>query len=52
MKIILIGCDRNFVTEENFCPAIGQKGNNANQNDTTPTTVVDGKIRKSHESCR
>ncbi|KAI8121608.1 Plexin domain-containing protein 2 [Lucilia cuprina] len=37
------GCDRNFVTEETFCPAIGQKGNNANQNDnTTSTTVVDG----------
>ncbi|KAM7346509.1 plexin domain containing lethal (1) G0289 isoform 2-T2 [Cochliomyia hominivorax] len=36
------GCDRNLITEENFCPAIGQKGNNANQNDATSTTVVDG----------
>ncbi|TMW44790.1 hypothetical protein DOY81_010130, partial [Sarcophaga bullata] len=36
------GCDRNLVTEENFCPAIGQKGNNANHNDTTSTPVVDG----------
>lgn len=40
-----LGCDRNFITEENFCPAIGQKGNNANkQNDntSTTTTTVDG----------
>ena len=50
MKTILIGCDRNFVTEENFCPAIGQKGNNANHNDTTPTSVVDGKLTKSNKS--
>lgn len=37
------GCDRNSITQENLCPAIGQKGNNANQNgSSTPAIVLDG----------
>ncbi|XP_037918633.1 plexin domain-containing protein 2 isoform X2 [Hermetia illucens] len=46
------GCDRTVITEESFCPALGEKGNNAAQqtNDTAVASNWESNLYSNSES--